>query len=171
MMTNFPPNRFALALLLVLVTAGCDKTTGPIARAGDATERSTANVVASAQDFVVCTGWHALCSASPDCRMKGDKAECDCMRVDETHIVATSEIQDVAVKRLTQTSCTDQQPCDVDQAPVCKAIKTGQYRVDNVRYDWVSTYSYRGWCSLLKVDMIPCDQGAEQHVPVSDARL
>ena len=178
-MTNFPPNRFALAFLLALVTAGCDKTTGPMAYVGEKTDRTTANLgtanlAGASQDFVVCTGWHALCSASPDCRMKGDKAECDCMRVNETHIVATSEIQDIAVKRLTLASCTEQQPCDVDQAPVCKAIKTGQYRVDNVKYDWVSTYSYRGWCSLLKASLVPCDQSApgyagDSHWAICDA--
>ena len=42
------------------------------------------------QEFVVCTGWHALCTASPDCKMNGDKADCDCLRVNETHIVETS---------------------------------------------------------------------------------
>ncbi len=110
------------------------------------------------QDFVVCTGWHALCTASPDCRMNGDMAACDCMRVNENHIVATSEIQDTAVKRLTLAECTNEHPCDVDQAPVCKAIQYGQYTVDNVKYKWVSTYSYRGWCSLLTVKPIPCDQ-------------
>ena len=161
MMTNLFPNRFAVPLLLVLVTVGCDTTTtDPMAQVGEKTFRRVDNVVGISEDFVVCTGWHALCSASPDCKMKGDKAECDCMRVNETHIVATFEIQDTAVKRLTQTSCTKQHPCDVDQAPVCKAIETGQYRVDNVKYDWVSTYSYRGWCSLLKETMVPCDQSA-----------
>lgn len=160
MTTNLLPTRFAFPLLLVLVTAGCDTTTDPMAQVGAQTVLRADNIPGVSQDFVVCTGWHALCSASPDCRLKGDKAECDCMRVNETHIVATTEIQDTAVKRLTQTNCTKQNPCDVDQAPVCKAIRTGQYRVDDVRYDWVSTYSYRGWCSLLKANMVPCDQRA-----------
>jgi hypothetical protein len=111
-------------------------------------------------EWVVCTGWHALCSASTDCKMNGDKADCGCLRVNETHIVETTQIQDTAVKRLTQAKCTDEHPCDVDQAPVCKAIADGQYEVDNVKYDWVSTYSYRGWCSLLTVNPRPCDQHA-----------
>lgn len=108
------------------------------------------------QGFVVCTGWHALCSASPDCKLNGDKADCDCLRVNETHIVETSAIQDTAVKRLTLAKCTTEHPCDTDQAPVCKAIRYGQYEVDNVKYDWVSTFSYRGWCSLLKVTPKAC---------------
>ena len=112
------------------------------------------------QEFVVCTGWHALCSASPDCTMNGDKANCDCLRVNETHIVDTTGIQDAAVKRLTQAKCTAEHPCGVDQAPVCKAIKYGKYKVDNVKYDWVSTFSYRGWCSLLEVKPVACDQHA-----------
>ncbi len=33
------------------------------------------------QEFVVCTGWHALCTASPDCKMHGHTAGCDCLRV------------------------------------------------------------------------------------------
>ena len=117
----------------------------------------------SPQDLVVCTGWHALCTASTDCKLYGTKADCDCMRVNETHIVETSSIQDVAVRRLTQARCTNRHPCKVDQAPVCKAIKYGLYEVDNVKYDWVSTYSYRGWCSLLKVALKSCDQQAKGY--------
>lgn len=124
------------------------------------TGNSADSLVDAPEDFVVCTGWHALCSASPDCKMNGDKADCDCMRVNETHIVATGEIQDLAVKRLTQDQCTNGHPCDVDQAPVCKAIRDGQYEVDNAKYDWVSTYSYRGWCGLLQQQMKACDQQA-----------
>lgn len=117
----------------------------------------------AAQEFVVCTGWHALCSASTDCKMNGDKAACDCLRVNETHIVETTAIQDTAVKRLTQAKCTDDHPCTVDQAPVCKVIRDGHYKVDAVEYDWVSTYSYRGWCSLLKVKPKACDQRAKGY--------
>lgn len=111
------------------------------------------------QDFVVCTGWHALCSASPDCKMNSDKTQayCDCMRVNETHIVATSEIRDAPVKHLTQAKCTTHDPCDVDEAPICKAINSGQYKVDDVKYEWVSTYSYRGWCSLLARKFKACE--------------
>jgi hypothetical protein len=53
------------------------------------------------QDWVECTGWHALCSASNDCKVNGDRADCGCLRVNENHIVETSAIQDAAVKRLT----------------------------------------------------------------------
>lgn len=121
-------------------------------------DNDPSNFIDVSQEFVVCTGWHALCSASPDCRMNGDKAECDCLRVNEPHIVATSEIQDLVAKRMTLTKCTKEYPCDVDQAPVCKAIKDGKYEVDNVKYNWVSTYSYRGWCSLLEYKPMACDQ-------------
>ena len=109
------------------------------------------------QELVVCTGWHALCSASTDCRVNGDKADCDCLRVNETHIVMTTEIQDIVVKHLTQTKCTNEHPCAVDEAPVCNAIKYGKYSVDHVKYDWVSTYSYRGWCNIF-LKFKPCDQ-------------
>ena len=133
-----------------LVNAQARKAPRPAARAGEG---------GVPQELVVCTGWHALCSASPDCRKDGDRADCDCLRVDETHVVETTEIQDTAVRRLTLARCTSAHPCDVDRAPVCRAIRDGQYRVDGVRYDWVSTYSYRGWCSLLTPAPIPCDQG------------
>ena len=135
---------------------------GPIclAEVDEKTDNGTHNFIDVPQEFVVCTGWHALCSASTDCIMHGDKADCDCMRVNETHIVETSEIQDTVAKNLTQTKCTSKHPCDVDQAPVCNAIKYGQYSVDNVTYDWVSTYSYRGWCGLLKRNLTACDQNA-----------
>lgn len=131
-----------------------------LAEAGQDASSSTRIPAAAPQEIVACTGWHALCTASPDCKLKGDKADCDCMRVNEAHIVVTSEIQDTAMKRLTAVRCTSDRPCDIDQAPVCTAIRDKRYQVDNVRYDWVSTYSYRGWCSLMKVEMKVCDQRA-----------
>ena len=120
----------------------------------DALTRNTHNLP---QDFVVCTGWHALCSASTDCKMNGYEADCACLRVNENHIVQTSSIQDVAVKHLTEAKCTTAHPCEIDEAPACQAIKYGQYTVDNTKYPWVSTYSYRGWCSLLQVKLRACD--------------
>lgn len=114
------------------------------------------------QDLVVCTGWHALCSIATDCRVKGDTADCDCLQVNETHIVMTGEIQDPVAKRLTLGKCTVAHPCDVDEAPVCKAIADGKYRVSGVRYDWVSTYSYRGWCGVLP-KFRPCEPGTQGY--------
>jgi hypothetical protein len=131
-----------------------------LAQVGGKTDTRTHNLP---QAFVVCTGWHALCTASTDCQMNGGTADCDCMRVNETHIVATSEIQDPAVKLLTLAKCTSQHRCDVDEAPVCKAIKDGQYKVDDVNYRWVSTFSYRGWCSLLQRNMKACDPTADGY--------
>lgn len=32
--------------------------------------------------------------------------------------------------------------------------------MNEVKYDWVSTYSYRGWCSLLKPKLKACDPKA-----------
>lgn len=116
------------------------------------------------QELVVCTGWHALCSASPDCRMNGDKADCDCLRVNENHIVMTTEIQDPEVKLLTLAKCTVKHPCEVDEAPVCKAIKSGAYKVQDVKYKWVSTFSYRAWCSLSQVALKPCDPQANNYI-------
>lgn len=95
--------------------------------------------------------------------MNGVKADCDCLRVNETHIVMTSEIQDPEVKIKTLTKCTNQHPCEVDQAPVCNAIKSGEYKVDDVKYRWVSTFSYRGWCSLLQMKFRACDPGASNY--------
>jgi hypothetical protein len=135
----------------------------PAAQVAEKTNNSTHSFPNAPQAFVVCTGWHALCSASPDCIMNSDKAICDCMRVNETHIVETSSIQDTEVKRLTEVKCTNVHPCDTDQAPVCKAITSGQYEVDTVTYDWVSTFSYRGWCTLLQVKPKACDPRIEGY--------
>lgn len=99
---------------------------------------------------VECSGWHALCNATTDCRLNGNQADCDCWRVKEIHIVVPSAIQDRNLKKLTQKKCTILHPCTIDEAPVCKAIQSGQYKVDGVKYDWVSTFSYRGWCSTFK---------------------
>lgn len=117
----------------------------------------------SPQAFVVCTGWHALCTESLDCRLNGDMADCNCMRVNEAHIVATAEIQDPAVKHRTEVKCTDAHPCGTDQAPVCAAIRDGTYLEGVVRYDWVSTYSYRGWCTLMQQNLVACDPTAPDY--------
>jgi hypothetical protein len=148
---------------LNFANAESQKAPKPVAAVAEKADSSAHNFPNEPQEFVVCTGWHALCSASYDCKVNGDKADCDCMRVNETHIAATSEIQDAAVKRKTEIKCTNVHPCDVDQAPVCKAIRNGQYTVDHVKYDWVSTYSYRGWCSLLAQGLKACDPGADGY--------
>lgn len=148
---------------LNFVNAQAQKALQPVAQAGGKTHSRPHQSVDAPEDLVVCTGWHALCSASPDCKVKGNKADCDCMRVNETHVVETNEIQDRAVKRQTLATCTKEHPCGVDQAPICKAIRNGQYRVGGVKYDWVSTYSYRGWCSLLQQQPIACDQRAKGY--------
>ena len=126
-------------------------------------EMKSRNPPNAPQEFVVCTGWHALCTASPDCRMNGDRADCDCMRVNETHIVWTGEIRDSLAKRLTFERCTTQHPCAVDEAPICKVIADGKYEVDRVRYRWVSTYSYRGWCTILQIKPAFCDPTSEGY--------
>lgn len=132
------------SMTIAVVPAGLADTHG---KAG---ERSD-NAAVEPQTAVVCTGWHALCTGSTDCQTNGgDMADCACWRVNETHIVLTSEIQDPAVKRLTQARCTSRNNCDVDEAPVCSVISDGEYEVDQVKYDWVSTYSYRGWCGLYR---------------------
>lgn len=158
---------FVLSSLVFLAIAGLSLVTvlaqnapQSAAQPGEKTNSRPSDFPNAPQDFVVCTGWHALCSASTDCRMNGDMADCDCLRVNENHIVQTSSIQDPAVKHLTDAKCTKAHPCGVDEAPVCQSIKSGQYTVDNIRYSWVSTYSYRGWCSLLQVDLKACDPGA-----------
>jgi hypothetical protein len=124
--------------------------TALMAGAGEKPGIGTGHSAVVPQLLVVCTGWHALCSGTTDCQWSGDEAACDCWRVNETHIVATSEIQDPGVKRRTETRCTNRHPCAIDEAPVCGAIADGQYEVDGVRYPWVSTFSYRGWCSLYE---------------------
>jgi len=121
----------------------------PESVAGVVAANADGSVLAAAvlpQAAVVCTGKHALCDFSRDCKVSGNTANCACWSVDEQHIVFPSKIQDLEVKRMTQAVCTDAHPCAVDQAPVCVAIKTGKYTVNNVKYPWVSTYSYRGWC-------------------------
>lgn len=151
---------FLAIVSLNFIIAQAQNAPKPAARAVEKTNISTHEFPNAPQDFVVCTGWHALCSASSDCRMSGDKADCDCLRVNETHIVQTSSILDPLVKHFNDAKCTKAHPCKVDEAPVCQAIKTGQYTVDDTRYRWVSTYSYRGWCSLIQGNLRACDPGA-----------
>jgi hypothetical protein len=155
--------RFQLSAITCLTWVAISCSPICLAQAGEKTEKNTHNPPDAPQAFVVCTGWHALCTASPDCQMYDGAANCDCMRVYENHIVETDAIRDAAVKRLTLAKCTDEHPCDVDQAPVCKTIKDGQYKVDHVKYRWVSTYSYRGWCSLLQRDLKACNQQVKPY--------
>lgn len=101
------------------------------------------------QESVECSGWHALCSLATDCVYDPEppgQADCACWQVDEQHVVATSNIKNAAfggapIKEMTQRRCTTAHPCDLDEAPVCQAIK--DLLEDN---QWISTYSYRGWC-------------------------
>lgn len=124
--------------------------TGLADNRGSSGERSV-NAAVEPQLAVVCSGWHALCTASADCQViSSDRVDCACWRINETHIVVTSEIQDPVVRRMTQTRCTSRNTCDVDEAPVCGAIRDGRYEVHQVKYDWVSTYSYRGWCGFYR---------------------
>ena len=108
----------------------------------------------SPQVTVECTGWHALCDFAADCAIGPNvpqgKTKCECWRVSERHIVVTEAIKDETfgpdsqVKERTQKTCTQQQPCGLDEAPVCQAIKSVPAN------EWVSTYSYRGWCAKWK---------------------
>ncbi len=110
------------------------------------------------QGTVVCTGWHALCSLATDCKVVSDtQANCNCWKVKEQYIVVTADISDTAVREATLTVCTTARPCDVDESPVCKAIQDGSYTVGGVTYEWVSTFSYRGWCKNW--DPVACDEG------------
>lgn len=59
------------------------------------------------------------------------------------------------VKQETLETCTASHPCAPGDAPVCKAIKDGTFTVDGEKYQWVSTYSYRGWCENWKP--VACD--------------
>jgi hypothetical protein len=99
------------------------------------------------QEVVECTGWHALCSFADDCKVvSGDTANCDCWKVDENHFVMTSNIKNEVLKARTRTACTSDRPCAVDEAPICRVIQDGDYVIGHEKYEWVSTYSYRGWC-------------------------
>jgi hypothetical protein len=60
---------------------------GSICLAEEDEKTDNGTYIDAPQDFVVCTGWHALCTDSPDCRMHGDKADCDCMRAQSRNLV------------------------------------------------------------------------------------
>jgi hypothetical protein len=114
----FKPLVFAAIVSLSFVIAQAQNTPKPAKQAGEESIIRSAHEFPNApQDFVTCSGWHALCSASNDCRMNGDKADCDCMRVNETHIVQTSSILDPMVKHFNDAKCTKAHPCKVDEAP------------------------------------------------------
>lgn len=161
----------AIAILAIaslnFVNAQTERMLQTAERVVEKTANGNHHSIDAPQELVLCTGWHALCSASTDCKVNGDKADCDCFRVNEAHIVMTAEIQDVAIKRLTQAECTGEHPCSVDEAPVCNAIKYAKYKVDHANYDWVSTYSYRGWCGILS-QFKACDQRAAGYTGDQD---
>lgn len=132
--------RLNLVPVLVLLVASTVTITSTV-RAEDPTP----------QGSVVCTGWHALCSLATDCKMVSDtQANCNCWKVNEQHVVVTADITDQDARTATLAACTSATPCDVDEAPVCGIIKSGDYTVNEVKYKWISTYSYRGWCKNWK---------------------
>lgn len=108
------------------------------------------------QVTVECSGWHALCSLATDCRATGgEQADCACWKVNEQHMIMTSNIKNetfggAPIKEDTRRRCTTDTPCGLDEAPVCGAIQ------DLLETDaWVSTYSYRGWCDHW--DPVKCE--------------
>ena len=132
-----------------LAAPGSTTTTPPAAATGQATPGQAS--LALPQAVVQCKGAHALCNASIDCLRSGkDKALCPCWNVNETHLVLTEKIQDELVRKETQRRCTQGSPCGLDDAPVCRVIREGRYRVDKVTYPGVSTFSYRGWCQTFR---------------------
>jgi hypothetical protein len=149
--------RFLLIACMAWAAMGAGLQGPAVAAEKDYTRSENAAVVP--QFLVECTGWHALCSATTDCQVTSEGADCDCWRVNETHIVATSEIQDPAVKRMTELKCTDKHPCGLDEAPVCSAIRDGEYEFEGVKYPWVSTFSYRGWCDFYQPKACDTEDG------------
>jgi len=99
------------------------------------------------QETVECTGWHAVCALATGCQVVGqDTADCACWKVNERHVVVTIGIKDDTfggkqIMERTRSKCTTLHPCGLDEAPVCHAIK----KLLPSR-QWVSTFSYRGWC-------------------------
>lgn len=131
-------------LLAVLVTVAL-----PLASTGLARAQSAAPAIPQA--VVECRGAHALCNASIDCQRQGlSKALCPCWNVNEPHLVQTEKIQDELVRLETRNRCTQGSPCGIDEAPVCRVIREGRYRVDRITYPGVSTFSYRGWCQTFR---------------------
>ena len=57
----------------------------------------------------------------------------------------------------TQAACPSEGSGAVDQAPVCGVIQKGECWVDDpqVTYEWVSAYSYRGWCENWDAGGLP----------------
>jgi len=76
----------SLAIACVILIA---MSYGSICLAEEDEKTDNSASIDAPQDFVMCTGWHALCTNSNDCKMHEDKADCDCMRVNETHFVLT----------------------------------------------------------------------------------
>lgn len=112
------------------------------------------------QAVVECRGAHALCNASIDCQRQGkSKALCPCWNVNEPHLVQTEKIQDELARLETRRRCTKATPCAIDEAPICRVIQEGRYRVDKVTYPGVSTFSYRGWCQTFRPISCAAQQG------------
>jgi hypothetical protein len=114
---------------------------------------------ATPQQFVVCTGQHALCSFATHCELSADgtHASCNCWDVNDTFIVNTAAILDASAKQATLAACTDAHPCATNEAPVCTAIASHQFMVNGVSPARVSAFSYVDFCK--RFNPVSCSAG------------
>ena len=99
-------------------------------------------------------------------------AGCDCKRVNETHLIATSEIQYPEAKLLTVRPCTYAHPCVVDEARVCAAISPHNTRRIRSMPSCRGTYcvTWLGSAGPAEKDSHSTSRAGHFRIPPLDAR-
>eukprot|EP01084_Bolivina_argentea_P074700 135487_1 len=103
---------------------------------------------------VQCNGRHALCAFS-SCTLNG---ECDCWIFNSIFTINTNEIFNETIREITQNECTINNKCKLNEAPICKAILSNKYYVNNKISLVTSAYSWEGYCNRAR-NSVNCEHG------------
>ena len=104
---------------------------------------------AAPQARVQCTGPHTLCTHAPCEMVTPTSAVCHCVAVNDTYEVSLDEILNGTLQAETKARCTEASPCELNAAPVCRAVREGGvFGGRAAGPGMVSTFSWAGWCEV-----------------------
>ena len=76
-------------------------------------------------------------------------AICHCIAVNDTYEVSLDEILNATLQAETKARCTVASPCELNAAPVCRAVREGGvFGGRAAAPGMVSTFSWAGWCEV-----------------------
>lgn len=105
------------------------------------------------QQRVECYGRHALCTFAT-CNING---QCNCWIFNSIYTINTYEIFNDTMREITQSKCTMNAECKVNEAPICKAINSQNYYVNNFKSQVTSGFSWENYCD--RANPVNCKYG------------